>query len=150
MHTPSTAPQQIKRVLLADDDPAVRESLSVLLTDEGYSVLPAEDGGQALELVAHNPVDLVILDLNMPIKNGWDTFERLTELHPLVPVIIITARPNQLFTAVNAGAGALLEKPMDMRTLLRAMKRLLAESATTRLERLTGRSTVFHYASGQP
>jgi len=55
----------------------------------------------------------------MPVKNGWDTFEQLTREHPLIPVIIATARPNQLFTAINAGVGALLEKPMDIPMLLR-------------------------------
>jgi DNA-binding NtrC family response regulator len=81
----------------------------------------------------------------MPVKNGWDTFEHLTREHPLIPVIIATARANQLFMALNAGAGALLEKPMDIPTLLRTIRRLLAESAEQRLARLAGRETDFHY-----
>ena len=87
----------------------------------------------------------MLLDLNMPVKNGWDTFEQLTREHPILPIIIITARPNQLFTAVSAGAGALLEKPMDIPTLLRAMESLLAEPADQRLARLAGKNTEFHY-----
>ena len=87
----------------------------------------------------------MLLDLNMPVKNGWDTFEQLTPEHPLIPIIIITARPNQLFTALGAGAGALLEKPMDIPTLLRTMKKLLVESAEQRLARLAGKKTEFHY-----
>ena len=83
----------------------------------------------------------------MPIKNGWDTFERLTAEHPLIPIIIVTARPNQLFTALNAGAGALLEKPMDIPTLLRAMEKLLVETAEQRLARLAGKKTEFYYQS---
>ena len=81
----------------------------------------------------------------MPVKNGWDTFDRLTAEHPLIPVIIVTARPNQLFTAVSAGAGALLEKPMDIPTLLRTMEKLLAETGEQRLARLVGKKTDFHY-----
>jgi DNA-binding response OmpR family regulator len=134
-----------KRILLVDDDPTVRDSLSNMLVAEGYFVIPAENGQQALDLANELPVDLVLLDLNMPVKNGWDTFEQLTREHPLIPIIIATARPNQLFTALSAGAGALLEKPMDIPTLLRAMKLLLAETTDQRLARLVGKKTEFHY-----
>ena len=134
-----------KRILLVDDDPTVRDSLNDVLVAEGYFVIPAENGQQALDLANQLPVDLVLLDLNMPVKNGWDTFERLTAEHPLIPIIIATARPNQLFTAVSAGAGALLEKPMDIPTLLRAMEKLLAETAEQRLARLVGKKAEFHY-----
>ena len=138
-----------KRILLVDDDAGVRESLSHVLVSEGYVVIPAPDGQQALALVASAQVDLVLLDLNMPVRNGWDTFERLSFHHPLLPVVLITARPNQLFTAVAAGVGALLEKPMDIPTLLRTIQRLLTEPFETRLARLTGRATEFHYAAAQ-
>jgi two-component system, sensor histidine kinase len=134
-----------KRLLLVDDDPTVRDSLNDLLVAEGYFVIPAENGQQALDLVNTSSIDLVLLDLNMPVKNGWDTFERLTAEHPLIPIIIATARPNQLFTAINAGAGALLEKPMDIPILLQTMERLLGESADQRLARLAGKKTEFHY-----
>jgi DNA-binding response OmpR family regulator len=134
-----------KRILLVDDDPTVRDSLSNVLVTEGYAVIPAENGQQALDLADQLSVDLVLLDLNMPVKNGWDTFERLAAEHPLVPIIIATARPNQLFTALSAGAGALLEKPMDIPTLLRAIKMLLVETAEQRLARLVGKKTEFHY-----
>lgn len=136
-----------RRILLVDDDPTVRDSLNDVLTGEGYSVIPAENGEQALNLAARLPFDLVLLDLNMPVKNGWDTFQQLTMEHPLVPVIIVTARPNQLFTALGAGAGALLEKPMDIPTLLQTVEKLLAESAWQNLARLAGRETEFHYKS---
>ena len=139
------SPRPGKRILLVDDDPTVRDSLNDVLVAEGYFVIPAENGQQALDLANQLPVDLVLLDLNMPVKNGWDTFERLTAEHPLIPIIIITARPNQLFTALSAGAGALLEKPMDIPTLLRAMETLLAETAEQRLARLAGKKTEFHY-----
>ena len=138
-----------RRILLVDDDPTVRESLSNVLTAEGYFVTAAENGQQALDLAKQLPMDLALLDLNMPVMNGWDAFWRLAGEHPLIPVIIITARPNQLFTAVGAGAGALLEKPMDIPTLLHAIKRLLAESAETRLDRLAGLETDFHYSAAR-
>ena len=137
-----------KRILLVDDDPTVRDSLNDVLQSEGYVVIPAENGQQALDLANKFPVDLVLLDLNMPIKNGWDTFEQLTREHPLIPIIIVTARPNQLFTAINAGVGALLEKPMDIPMLLHTMDRLLVETTEQRLARLAGIETEFHYKAG--
>ncbi len=136
-----------KRILLVDDDPTVRDSLNDVLVSEGCVVIPAENGQQALDLAAGFAVDLALLDLNMPVKNGWDTFEQLTFEHPLIPIIIVTARPNQLFTALAAGAGALLEKPMDIPTLLRTMEKLLVENAGQRLARLAGREIEFHYKS---
>ena len=128
-----------------DDDPTVRDSLSDVLVAEGYVVIPAGNGQQALELANQSAVDLVLLDLNMPVKNGWDTFEPLTREHPLLPIIIITARPNQFFTALSAGAGALMEKPMDIPTLLQTMETLLAETGEQRLARLVGKKAEFHY-----
>jgi DNA-binding response OmpR family regulator len=133
--------------MIADDDATVRASLSDVLATEGYKVIPAENGKQAIELANASAIDLVLLDLNMPVKNGWDTFEQLTREHPLIPIIIITARPNQIFTAIGAGVGALLEKPMDIPTLLQLMKQLLAESAEQRLARLAGRKANFHYSA---
>src|SRR5712671_4058343 len=142
--SPGWAPAH-KRILLVDDDSTVRDSLNDVLLAEGYLIIPAQDGQQALDLANKAPVDLVLLDLNMPVKNGWDTFEQLTREHPFIPVIIVTARPNQLFTALGAGAGALLEKPMDIRTLLRTMAKLLAETAEQRMARLAGKQAKFHY-----
>ena len=144
-----TNPTARRRILLVDDDAGVRGSLSDVLVSEGYVVIPANDGQQAIELAASAAIDLVLLDLNMPRKNGWEAFERLSAEHPLLPIIIVTARPNQLFTAVGAGVGALLEKPLDIPTLLRTIKRLLAESAETRLARLAGQATDFHYSAAQ-
>lgn len=146
--TPKT--KTAHRILLVDDDPTVRDSLNDVLVAEGYTAIPAANGQQALELVARSPVDLVLLDLNMPVQGGWDTFEQLTREHPLIPVIIATARPNQLFTAINAGAGALLEKPMDIPTLLQTIRKLLAEPVEQRLARLAGKETDFHFKAANP
>ena len=141
----TTKPPDRRRILLVDDDAGVRVSLQDVLVEEGYLVIPANDGQQALELIASSSIDLVLLDLNMPRKNGWDTFERLSTEHPLVPVILITARPNQLFTAVGAGVGALLEKPLDIPHLLTTIRRLLTESSEVRLRRLVGQEAPFDY-----
>ena len=110
---------------MVDDDPGVREALMSVLLQEGYFALPAGGGLQALALAASRPVDLVLLDLNLPEQNGWDTFEQLAARHPHIPVIIATGRPNQFSTALSVGAGALLEKPFDIPTLLQTIAQLL-------------------------
>ena len=133
------------KIMLVDDDPAIRKILLRLLTEEGYSVLPAANGIEALEYAAAAKFDLVLLDLNMPQKNGWETFEQLTSDNPLLPIIVITARPNQLFPALASGAGALLEKPLDFARLLKTIQDLLEESAEIRLARMIGKPSNFSY-----
>jgi CheY-like chemotaxis protein len=134
-----------KKVLLVDDDPGVRRMLLRVLEEEDYDVVPAVNGLEALEVVTNTAVDLVLLDLNLPVQNGWETFERLNTENPSLPVIIITARPNQLFPALAAGAGALMEKPLDLPKLLRTMRDLMAEPAEARLARTAGGRAEFHY-----
>src|SRR5678815_2069431 len=112
----TSRPPRGKRILLVDDDPTVRDSLQDMLLAEGYRVIWAENGVQALDLANQSALDLVLLDLNMPVKNGWDTFEQLTREHPTPPSIIVTARPNQLYTALGAAAEALVEQPKDIPT----------------------------------
>jgi DNA-binding response OmpR family regulator len=132
-----------KTLLLVDDDPGVRQMIGRVLAEEGYVVLCAANGAEALGIASTRHIDLALLDLNMPVKGGWDTFERLTAQDPLLAVIVITARSNQFFTALGAGVGALLEKPLDFPTLLQTVSTLLAESTQLRLARLTGRHTHF-------
>ena len=124
------------KILLADDDGAVRRSLANVLESEGFDVLLAENGREAVrEFIAESP-DVVLLDINMPDKNGWETFKLMETLHPFVPVIVITARPNQYERAVLEGVDALMEKPLDLMLLVRTIERLLKESEKTRIERL--------------
>lgn len=137
--------RSVWRILLVDDDQAVRDSINGVLESEGFDVIAAENGQRALDLAKISRIDLILLDLNMPVKNGWETFYEFTCEHPLIPIIILTARPYQLFTAVSAGVGALLEKPMDIPTLLETIEKLLKEPVEQRLARLAGRKADFHY-----
>ena len=134
-----------RKILLLDDDEAIRQMLGRVLTQEGYLVIPAATGPQALELAAATELDLALLDLTLPGQSGWDVFERLTADEPLLPVVIITARANQLFVALGAGAGALMEKPLDLPRLLQIIRDLLDEPAEMRLARLSGKRAEFHY-----
>ena len=133
-----------KKILLVDDDPGVRRMLQRVLEEENYLVVPAADGLEGLQLANATALDLVVLDLNLPAQNGWDTFERLTDENPLLAVIIIMARPNQLFPALASSAGALMEKPLDLPKLLRTICDLLAEPAETRQARAAGGRAEFH------
>src|SRR5271163_3938844 len=104
---PVTKPKSVKprksKLLLVDDDPAIRQILLRLLEEEDYLVLTAANGAEALEFVHAAKFDLVLLDLNMPVKDGWETFEQLSAKNPLLPIILITARPNQFFPALASG-----------------------------------------------
>ena len=128
-------------VLLVDDDVSVVAALSGVLLDEGYGVVQASNGHEAMERFHAFPkIDIVLLDLCMPVKGGWDIFERLTAINPLLPIIVITARSDQHAMADGAGVAALLEKPLDIPVLLETMQRLLAESPDTRLARMAGKN----------
>jgi CheY-like chemotaxis protein len=129
-----------KRVLLVDDDFAVLAGLAGALVSEGYHVIHAVDGDEAIEKVRNDSsFDLVLLDLNMPKKSGWEAFEQMHGIDPFLPVIVITARPGQYSTAVAAGVSALIEKPLDLPFLLQKMEELIRESAEERLARTSGR-----------
>jgi len=138
--------QRRKQILVVDDDGGVRKALGLVLSGEGYAVQSAINGTEALDLAQRAPPDLVLLDLKLPDKSGWDVFGRLLELRPLLPVVVITARTNQLFTALAAGVGALLEKPLHIPRLLQTVSHLLTESIETRLARVSGKLADFHYS----
>jgi CheY-like chemotaxis protein len=139
-----------RRILLVDDEKSAREMLGEILAAEGYDVVTAANGFEALKLAGAKPVDLVLLDLNMPGQSGWETYQRFTSKHPLLPVIIITGSANQVFTALGAGVGGLLEKPISAVNLCHSVKCLLAEPLDSRLARQAGRATEFYYNSSIP
>jgi len=127
-----------KKVLVVDDDLQIRDSLRKVLQAEDYEVVLAADGQEAIDKCNSERIDLLLLDLNLPASSGWDTFETITSLNPLLPIIIITGRPNQHEVATWAGVGAVMEKPLDVPKLLRIIAELTAEPAETRLKRLVG------------
>jgi DNA-binding response OmpR family regulator len=92
----------------------------------------------------------VLLDLKLREENGWDVFGRLTRKWLLHPVVVITARPNHLFTALAAGVEALLEKPFHIPKMLQTISYLLRESVETQVARMAGKFSQFHYLSAWP
>ena len=127
-----------QRVLIVDDDASVRESIRKVLKGAGYEVTTAADSEEATVKFVPEHIDLVLLDLNLRSRSGWDVFERLTTQHPVLPIIVITGMPNQYQTALAAGAGALIEKPIEVPALLKTMDELLAEPKEARLRRMCG------------
>lgn len=132
----------LKRILVADDDAMVRAALCAVLESEGYAVDEAQNGIEAVTRAVEHAPDLVLLDLNMPHLDGWQAFAQLERLTPLLPVIVITARPNQYKEAVRLGVDAFMEKPLSLPLLLRAMKRLTTEPPEKHLARITSRNFV--------
>ena len=100
-------------ILLADDDPEILASLSAALSSEGYEVIPANNGREACTCFAKHQVDLALLDLKMPVRDGWAAFEKLTNTNPLVPIIIITARPDQYPLLLELKEVPGLQHPLD-------------------------------------
>lgn len=114
----------LKTVLLVDDEKIFREAVAEVMELSGYRVLLAPNGSKAIDLLRMEQVDLLLLDLNMPVMNGWHTFRQVAALNPTLPVVIVTARSNLRDTVMSCGADALLEKPVDMDELLAVVTRL--------------------------
>jgi DNA-binding response OmpR family regulator len=125
------------KILLADDDAGVREMVGRVLESEQYDVALARTGREAAAKFIADVPDLVLLDLNMPDRDGWDVFDLMKQTHPFVPVIVITARPQQYEHAAKLGITALMEKPLNLPLLLATIADLLAESEAERVQRLT-------------
>lgn len=138
----SDSPALRKRVLVADDDAMVRDALAAVLESEGYEVDEAANGRETVARVVEDAPDLVLLDLNMPHLDGWATFAQLDRRVPLLPVIVITARPNQYREAVRLGVDAFMEKPLNIAVLLRAINRLVNETPRQHFRRITDRAFV--------
>jgi len=134
-----------KTILLVDDEGSIRDALSKVLQQESYRVVLAETGPEAIARYGDGPIDLLLLDLNLPGGNGWATLAWLAKVNPLLPVIIITGRSNQRELAEKSGADALMEKPLDVPLLLRTIRELLNEPMESRVQRASGRSSGFRF-----
>ena len=103
-------------VLIVDDDHRLRETISELLAEDGYRVLTADHGAKALDRMRGEHVCMVLLDLMMPTKSGWQVLAELVEnpALPRVPVGVISA----LVTETPLGTVGVLHKPFDLDRLL--------------------------------
>jgi CheY-like chemotaxis protein len=122
----------VPRILLVEDDEAVREILRKALVSAGYDVEEASDGAIALAAYYRQPPDLVITDLVMPEKDGLETIRELRRVNPAVKIIAMsgggrTLGPGQLYleSARLFGALKILAKPFTSSALLKAVSELL-------------------------
>jgi DNA-binding NtrC family response regulator len=116
------------RILVADDDESVRIGLAANLELEGYQVIEAADGGEALKLIEQAEFDLVISDVVMPVANGVEVLRGLKRLRPEIPLILISAFVSEALvsTAVSEGLYTMLYKPVGMDDVLKVVERALA------------------------
>jgi len=115
------------RILVVDDDRAVRESLRRSLTFNGYEVDVASDGGEALDRLRAERPDALVLDVMMPRVGGLETCRRLRADGDDVPILVLTARDSiaDRVAGLDAGADDYLVKPFDLEELLARLRALL-------------------------
>ena len=117
------------RVLLAEDDRAVRRLLQVVLERAGYEVIPAADGLEAMKLALSSPINILITDAMMPNLNGHELcrFMRNSETLSHIPIILLSALEKQRSDGQVQNADAFLTKPVSSEILLECVEKLLAE-----------------------
>jgi two-component system response regulator MprA len=125
--------EPMPRVLVAEDDRSVRESLMRALRLEGYDVDAVTDGEQALTVVDSNPPDLLVLDIMMPNVDGLTVCRRLRARHVDLPILMLTARHeiSDRVTGLDAGADDYLVKPFALDELSARMRALLRRTSVS-------------------
>lgn len=123
--TPTSARPQ--RILIVDDDPRIRELLSRYLKQEGFEVWVAEDGKAMDKLMLRDTLDLLVLDLMLPGEDGLSICRRLRAQHNTTPVIMLTAKTDDVdrIVGLDVGADDYLGKPFNPRELLARMHAVL-------------------------
>jgi two-component system, NtrC family, response regulator HydG len=118
------------KILVVDDEATARSGLGKLLEQEGYQVVLAADGREALEAVSDHAPELIITDLKMPIMDGMELLSQLRERDVSTPAIVATAfgEVSSAVAAMRAGAEDYLTKPIDFDALLLVVERTLARS----------------------
>ena len=122
----------MEKILIVDDEEQIRNILRMYLVKEGYEILEAEDGEKAIKLFYEKPVDLVILDVMLPKKDGWSILREIKR-YSNTPVLMLTARDDsedEIF-GFEIGADEYITKPFNNKILLARIKSLLKKSSTT-------------------
>lgn len=112
------------RVLVVDDEPAIRRFLRASLTAEGYVVSEAEDGESALKLLRRNSFDVVLLDLGLPHINGFDVILRIRDAGLNVPIVVLSSRADEegKVRALDLGADDYVTKPFGLDELMARLR----------------------------
>ena len=126
------------RILLVEDNEMNRDVLSRRLARRGFEVLLAEDGEQAIAVACREPLDLILMDLSLPVLDGWEATRRLkrAEATAGIPVLALTAHAmsTDRDRALEAGCDDYDTKPVDMPRLLGKIERLLLGAKAGREE----------------
>jgi DNA-binding response OmpR family regulator len=119
-------------VLLAEDDPAISEPLARALRREGYDVDVASDGPETLEAAKNGGIDLIVLDIGLPRIDGLEVCRRIRSAGQSIPVLILTARADEVDTVIGLDAGAddYVTKPFRLAELLARVRALLRRGAS--------------------
>lgn len=128
------------RLLIAEDDTDIRQGLCDLLEGEGYVVVPAADGPQALKLAGQEKIDLYLLDVMMPGKNGYDVCRELRRRDQRTPVLFLTAKGEEIDKVVGLELGAddYVTKPFGVHELLARIGALLRRAKRGAAEETVG------------
>jgi CheY-like chemotaxis protein len=118
-------------ILVVDDDPQILEFVSLALADEGYAVVTASNGAVALERVREHSPALILLDMTMPVMDGWQfAREYRANPGPHAPIVCVTAAQNAGERAAQINADASLPKPFDLDNLLDLVEQLTARAVS--------------------
>jgi CheY-like chemotaxis protein len=120
-------PQRPRRVLVVDDDATIRAVVGEMLADEGYETRLAAHGQEALAALAARRADLIILDLMMPVMDGW-AFRAAQQAHAElagIPVLVLSAGRDLTTVAARLSPAAIVAKPFDLIALLDEIERVL-------------------------
>lgn len=118
-----------KTILLVDDSTSIRESVAFFLEEEGYNIIKAENGQDALDKVEGKIINLVLTDLHMPVMNGIELIKNLRSMnnYSKIPIVLLTTETlvEKKKDAKAAGATAWINKPFNKEQLLKVLKKLL-------------------------
>ena len=122
-----------KRILIVDDEEVIRKFLKIHLTKLGYEVTEAEDGQKAIEKIGGEKFDLIICDVMMPNKNGWEVVKEVKSTPDLsnIPIILLTAKNDDadMFKGYGLGANYYMTKPFTKDQLLYGLKLMFEEAS---------------------
>lgn len=123
--------QQSNRVLVVEDDGSVRRAVERALSFEGYDVVTARDGAEALAIVLNDKIEAIVLDVMMPIVDGLEACRRIRARGDTTPILILTARTDisDRVAGLDAGADDYLVKPFALEELLARLRALLRRSS---------------------
>ena len=116
------------RILVVDDEPDIRETVSAMLEAEGYRVVQATNGAEALEAIESGAPDIVLLDMRMPVLDGWGFASELRRRGHAVPIVVMTAARDASRWASEISASAFLAKPFGFDDLITAVEQVRASA----------------------